>query len=155
MTAPSLIRLLLLSLALVVSACDCGKPCTPGAKDCACKEASVCDDGLLCGEMNKCVSPTTVAVQVSDANARGCEVLLTETAGSTVADVTFAKGVQGAFVREAPKVAFSFVAPADARLPAESIGVAITGPATGITVSKVSCVDSAGQKLANATVTIR
>lgn len=155
MTPSSFSRLVVACLALVVSACDCGKPCTPGAKDCACKEASACDDGLLCGEMNKCVSPTTVAVQVSDANARGCEVLLTEAAGSTVADVTFTKGVQGAFVREAPKVAFSFVAPTDARLPAESIGVAITGPATGITVSKVSCVDSAGQKLANATVTIR
>lgn len=146
---------LLTSLTLALAACDCGKPCTPGAKDCACKEASVCDDALVCGEMNKCVAPTTVGVQVSDANARGCEVLLTEAAGSTVADVTFSKGVQGAFVREAPKVAFSFVAPADARLPAESIGVAITGPASGVTVSKVSCVDSAGAKLANATVTIR
>ncbi len=146
---------LLTLMTLALAACDCGKPCAAGAKDCACKEASVCDDGLVCGEMNKCVAPTTVGVQVSDANARGCEVLLTEAAGSTVADVTFAKGVQGAFVREAPKVAFSFVAPADARLPAESIGVAIAGPASGITVSKATCVDSAGQKLANATVTIR
>lgn len=145
---------LLLLLSIVVSACTCGNPCTPGAKDCTCKEASVCDDGLVCGD-NKCTSPTTAGVQVSDANARGCEVLLTESAGNTITDVTFSNGVQGAFVREAPRVAFSFVAPTDGRLPSGGVGVSIAGAATGITVSKVSCVDSAGQKLANATITIR
>lgn len=145
---------LLLLLSIVVSACTCGNPCTPGAKDCTCKEASVCDDGLVCGD-NKCTSPTAAGVQVSDANARGCEVLLTESAGNTITDVTFSNGVQGAFVREAPRVAFSFVAPTDGRLPSGGVGVSIAGAATGITVSKVSCVDSAGQKLANATITIR
>lgn len=139
---------------LVVSACTCGSPCTPGAKDCTCKEASVCDEGLVCGD-NKCVAPTTAGVQVSDANARGCEVLLTESAGNTVTEVTFSNGVEGAFVREAPRVAFSFVAPTDARLPSAGVGVSIAGAPSGITVSKVSCVDSAGQKLANATITIR
>lgn len=142
-------------LLLAASACTCGTTCTPGAKDCACKEANVCDEGLVCGDMNKCTSPTTVAVQVSDAKARGCEVLLTESAGSTVADVSFTKGVQGAFVREAPRVAFSFVAPANDRLPAEGVGVAIAGPASGVTVTKATCVDSTGQKLAGATVSIR
>ncbi|MBM4778180.1 MAG: hypothetical protein GQE15_10815 [Archangiaceae bacterium] len=146
---------LLLCLSTVVAACTCNPPCTPGAKDCACKEASVCNDGLVCGSMNTCVSATTVGVQVSDANARGCEVLLAEAAGSTVTDVSFAKGVQGAYVREAPKVAFSFVAPADARLPSEGVSVSIAGAATGVTVAKATCVDSAGQKLAGATVTIR
>ncbi len=146
--------LMVVWLSVVFSACTCGNPCTPGAKDCTCKEASVCDDGLVCGD-NKCISPTMAGVQVSDANARGCEVLLTESAGNTVTEVTFSNGVQGAFVREAPRVAFSFVAPTDGRIPAAGVGVSIAGAPTGIAVSKVSCVDSAGQKLANATITIR
>ena len=141
-------------LLLAASACTCGNPCTPGAKDCTCKEANVCNDGLVCGD-NKCISPTTAGVQVSDVNARGCEVLLTESTGNTVTDVTFSNGVQGAFVREAPRVAFSFVAPTDGRLPSGGVGVSIAGAPTGITVSKVTCVDSAGQKLANATITLR
>lgn len=141
-------------MALFVSACSCTPPCTPGSKDCACKEASVCDEGLACTE-SKCVAPMTVGVQVSDVNARGCEVLLTEAAGTIVSDITFAGGVQGAYVREPPKVAFSFVAPTDGRLPGNGVSVAIAGDPTQVTISKVSCVDSAGQKLANAAITIR
>jgi len=148
-------RTALVVFALALSACTCGTNCTPGAKDCACKAASACDDGLVCGGSNTCVAPNTVGVQVSDANARGCEVLLSETAGSAVTDVSFTKGVEGAWVREAPRVAFSFVAPADARMPTDGISVVVTGPATGVSVARVNCVDSAGQKLANAAITIR
>lgn len=151
----SFFRIAMVVFALAVAGCDCGKTCTPGTKDCACKAASACDDGLVCGGSNTCVAPNTVGVQVSDANARGCEVLLAEAAGSTVTDVSFSKGVEGAWVREAPRVAFSFVAPADARMPTDGISVVVTGPATGVSVAKVSCVDSAGQKLANAAITIR
>lgn len=149
---PTLAALL---LGLFVTGCACNPPCTPGSKDCTCKEASVCDDGLTCGEGNKCLAPMTVGVQVSDANARGCEVLLTESAGSTITEVTFSKGVQGVFVREAPRVAFSFVAPADARLPSDGLGVAVAGPSSGITVSKVTCVDSGGARIPNASITIQ
>lgn len=143
------------ALFFTLAGCGCNPPCAPGAKDCACKEASVCDDGLTCGEGNKCLAPSAVGVQVSDPNARGCEVLLTEAAGSTVAEVSFSKGVKGVFFREAPRVAFSFVAPADARLPADGLAVAIAGPASGVSVSKVTCVDSAGVRIPNATVRIQ
>lgn len=149
------LQLGVLLLSMMVAGCACNPPCTPGSKDCTCKEASVCDDGLTCGEGNKCLAPMTVGVQVNDPNARGCEVLLTESAGSTITDVSFTKGVQGAFVREAPRVAFSFVAPADARLPADGLGVAVAGPSSGITVSKVTCVDSGGARLPNASITIQ
>lgn len=141
-------------ISIVMSACSCGTPCTPGAKDCACKEANVCDEGLACSEA-KCVAPTTAGVQVSDVNARGCELVLTESAGNIISDITFKSGVQGAYVREAPKVAVAFVAPADGRMPVDGIAVSIAGDPAQVTPSKVSCVDGAGQKLSNVTITIR
>ena len=146
---------LTLALSFTLAACTCGKPCAAGAKDCPCKEASVCDDALLCNGANTCVAPTTATVQVAEAAARGCEVVLTESEGSQVASVSFKGGVQGAFVREAPRVAVTFVAGSDARIPGDGVEVALSGPARGLTISKASCVDSAGAKVGSATITVR
>ena len=145
----------LCALTALFSACNCNpQTCVAGEKDCPCKEANTCNDGLACAS-NVCVAPTTGNVQVSDANARACELVLTETTGTSVASVTFNGGVVGTYIREAPRTAVTFAAPNDAVLPTSAIEVALSGPTSGVTVSRVSCVDSAGQKLANAAITIR
>ncbi len=146
---------LTIALSFTLAACTCGTPCAPGTKDCPCKAASVCDDALLCTGANTCVAPTTATVQVAEAAARGCEVVLTESEGSRVASVSFKGGVQGAFVREAPRVAVTFVAGSDARIPGDGVEVALSGPASGLTISKASCVDSAGVKLSPVSITVR
>ncbi len=138
---------------LSLSGCTCGAPCAPGAQSCACKEGSQCNDALACNPSNVCVPPVAAGLQVSDALARGCELLVTESAGSTVLSAAFKNGVKGTFVREAPKVAITFVSGGDTALGA-NVELGLSGPASGLTVGKTSCVDVKGQRL-NATVSIR
>jgi hypothetical protein len=146
--------LLVLLAALLLTACPGVKSCPPGSNACACTE-NVCDTGLVCLPNNTCGAAVAAGLGVSDAAARGCEVLLTEQAGTTVAAVIFGDGVVGTFVREAPKVAVSFVASADAQLPAAGISLALSGPASGLVVSKAACVDAKGAKLPAASVSLR
>ena len=81
--------------------------------------------------------------------------MLTESTGTAVATVAFKAGVVGTFVREAPRTAVTFVAPGDATIPTNGVEVALSGPTSGVTVSKVSCVDAAGQKLSGVTVSLK
>lgn len=146
---------LLFVVSLFAQACSCGpKVCAPGASGCPCKAADACDPGLLCGA-GTCSPGTLVTLQPGDPAVRGCEVLLTEQPGTTVGSVVFGGGVVGTFVREAPRVALSFVAPGDAALPAAGVQVGITGPTAGLTVTKSSCVDGNAQKLPNAVPALR
>lgn len=147
---------LLVCLLSFISACTCGggTQCNAGASGCPCKANDVCDSGLVCGAAKTCGMGTTAGVKVSDAAARGCEVLLTESAGTRIQSVTFSSGVVGGFVVEAPRTAFSFVAPKDAALPNGGVQLVLSGPATGVTITKSSCVDATGQKLAGAAVTL-
>lgn len=143
---------LLLSVSLVsalaLSGCACGPTeCTPGTASCACTADTTCDTGLVCGPANTCLPPTTAGVAVDDAAARGCEVLLTEAPGTTVAAVTFKNGVQGTWIRQAPKVAVSFVAGGDSAIGA-NVELGLVGAASGVTVTKAACVDRLGQRLA-------
>ncbi len=136
--------------ALALSGCACGPTeCAPGARDCACRPDSACDDGLACGPANLCVPPVTAGVAVDDAAARGCELLLTEAPGTTVVSVAFRGGVQGTWLRQAPKVAVSFVAGGDTAL-ASNVELGLVGPASGLTVSRSSCVDRLGKRLTSA-----
>jgi len=97
-----------------------------------------------------------VGLVVSDAAARGCEVLLAEAPGTTIAKATFNSGVQGVSLRQAPQLAVTFVAPADAPLPSGGVTLALTsGALSGVTVTKATCVDSKGARLPNATVSLR
>ncbi len=144
--------MLLGTLALSLSGCSCN--CPPGAKDCACKANNVCDDGLTC-TANKCAGGVTAGFVVSDPKARGCELVLTESGTTSVSKVTFKSGLKGTFVKEAPRTAVTFVSETDATIPTGGVEVALSGDAQGVTVSAVSCVDSAGQKLADAKVSIR
>ena len=93
-------------------------------------------------------------VKVSDPNARGCEVLLLE-GGAHIDAVTFDDTVKGTFIREAPRVAVSFVAAGDAPIAAGAVQVAVTGDAGEVEVKTVRCVDAQAKPLADVAVTLR
>lgn len=143
---------LMLSLALVLGGCNCNPPCDPGAATCACKEGSVCNDGLACGADNKCVPPVAAGLQV-DAAARGCELLLTESGATTVLTANFKNGVKGTFIRQAPKVALTFVSGGDTAI-GSNVELGLGGPTSGITVTRSSCVDVKGAPISG-TVSLR
>lgn len=137
------------------AACSCGpKPCTAGQQGCACKTGNMCDDGLACGADNMCSAVATVGVHVDPA-ARGCEVVFTEPSGTNVAQVSFKNGLKGAWVRESPKVAVTFVAGADSTIADGSIELGLGGAGAAVTVLSGSCVDSNGSRLPGTTVSIK
>lgn len=145
--------LFVMTLAVLFASCTCGPPqCTPGANGCACKAGNVCDTGLVCAS-DKCGTAVTIGVEVSDATARGCEFLLTEAAGTEVKTVDFKNGAKGSWVREAPKVAVTVVANGDTSLNG-GVSLGLSGAASGLAVSKVSCVDLKGARLTS-TLTIK
>ena len=148
------LSMLIAVLGLVVLAgCNCNPPCTPGTQGCACLTGSTCNTGLVCSTEMKCAAAVTLNVQVSDATARGCEFVLTEAPGTAVVSVDFNNGAKGTWIRQAPKVAVTVVAGGDAALNG-AMSLGLTGPASGLAFSKVSCVDVKGQRLA-ATLSIR
>lgn len=143
--------------AIALQSCSCGaKPCTTGQAGCACRDGNQCDDGAVCGSGNLCQAPTLVGLQVSDGAARGCEVVLTEQPGTAIAFGKFSGGVVGTSIRQAPRVALTFVAPKDAAFPGDGVQLALSsGQLSGVTVTKSSCVDAKGAKLPGASVTLR
>lgn len=147
----SLFPLVLLTV-LAVSGCTCNPPnCEAGAATCACKTGDVCNEGLACVDA-KCVPPVAAGLQV-DAAARGCELLLTESSTSTVVSANFKNGVKGTFIRQPPKVAVTFVSGGDTAI-GSNVELGLGGPATGLTVTKSSCVDVKGARVAGS-VSIR
>lgn len=140
-------------LVLALQGCSCGTTCKPGELDCGCAEGTSCTAGLVCSSGNTCVAPVAAGVQISDAAARGCELLVAEAAGTEVVSVSFKNGARGTWIRQAPKVAISVVAGADTAL-AGSIDLGLTGASSGLTIAKSACVDVKGQRLAS-TVSIR
>lgn len=140
---------------VTLSACNCGKPpCSPGALSCPCNSDNSCNDGLICSDAT-CAAPTLAVVHVSDGAARGCEVVFAENTSTRFASASFKNGVEGQFVREAPKVGMSFVAGADKSINDGSVQVALVGDASGLSVVKASCVDAAGHRISGSTVTIQ
>lgn len=134
-------------LGVSLAGCACGPTCEPGSLSCACKENAVCDGALVCGGDHKCATPTLATVSVSAASARGCELVLNESAGTTVAAVNFKNGLEGTWVRQAPKVAVTFVAGGDSPVSGQ-VELGLVGPASGVSVSKAGCVDVNGVRLA-------
>jgi len=131
----------------LLSSCSCGPK--------SCANGQACDPGTVCGPAGTCVAPTVSSLQVP-ATARGCEVLLTEQPGTTFDSVKFGPGVVGTSLREAPRVALTFVAAKDAAIGADQVQLALTaGTATGLTLTSASCVDASGAKLPNAAVSLR
>lgn len=134
-----------LSSLLLATACPGPTQCTAGADGCACIAGATCNAGLQCGADLKCVPAVSAGVQFP-AEARGCELLLTETAGTQVVSAEFKSGVKGTWLRQAPKVAVTVVAAGDSSL-AGAVQLSLSGPASALTLSKASCVDVRGQAL--------
>jgi hypothetical protein len=149
-----IVRLGLVSLALLAAACNCGKKCDAGALTCPCKSGSVCDTGLVCQADNTCGGGVAKGVHV-DATARGCELLLTEAAGTTVAGVSFTNGLKGTFVRESPKVAVTFVAGGDKAISDGSVQLTLGGDNPSVAMVLGSCVDVHGARLPGSPVTVQ
>lgn len=143
------------ALSLIAACSKTSKDCRTGTNECSCKENAACDPGLVCRHDNTCGSAFAATVVVSDAAARGCEAVLTGQAGTSISTVTFNEGVVGTSVREAPRVAVSFVSSADVPLPAGGVKLGLSGPASGVAISKATCVDSKGAVLANAGLSVR
>lgn len=149
-------KLALLCLAVLGAACTCGpKPCTEGQSGCACRSGGGCDDGLACASDGRCAPVEVKGVDVVDPAARGCELVLTEAEGTTVTGVVFKNGLKGAFVREPPKVAVTFVAGGDQAIAAGSVEVQLSGSAPSVALASGSCVDLKGARLGGAPVTVR
>ena len=141
--------LLLVSLSglLALSGCNCNPSnCTPGAQACACVDGTTCNTGLVCGNDKLCVAPVAAGLQIPNAAARGCELVLTESAGTEVLAVTFKNGAKGSWIRQAPKVAVTVVSGGDTAL-AGTVDLGLSGPSAGLTVTKGSCVDVKGQRV--------
>jgi hypothetical protein len=139
---------------LGVAGCSCNPPvCEAGSQGCACLEGSTCNTGLVCSSDLKCGAAVTIGVQVSDATARGCEFVLTEAAGTEVVSVNFKDGTRGSWIRQAPKVAVTVVSGGDSAI-SNAVSLGLSGSASGVAFSKVSCVDLKGQRLAS-TLSIR
>ncbi len=146
--------LLVLLGSLAGAGCTCmPPPCAAGAQACACLEGGTCHDGLACGSDQKCAPAVAAGVQIADAAARGCEFVLTEAPGTEVVSVTFKNSAKGTWVREAPRVAVTVLAGGDAAL-GDAVQLGLTGTASSLTLSKASCVDLQGQRLAT-TLSIR
>lgn len=144
---------LVVVILLGVSGCQCTPAeCTPGTQACGCREGGACDEGLACASDQKCAPAVAASVTVADANARACEFILTESAGTEVVAVTFKHGAKGSWVREAPRVAVTVAAGSDAAL-GDTVQLGLTGATTGLALSKGSCVDVKGQRLST-TLTI-
>ena len=102
-----------------------------------------------------CDSPTggMHGFKVSDANARGCEVLLTE--GTAKIDkVVFDDSVVGTFVREAPRVAVTFVSAQGGAIGTGAVKLTVVGDAGQVQVKKVSCVGPKAEPLSGASVSL-
>jgi hypothetical protein len=136
---------LLSLMAPLLSACSPPVTCAPGTQSCPCREGGACNEGLTCGADQKCGSAVAAGVQF-DAAARACEFVLTESAGTQVLSVDFGAQARGAWVRQAPQVAITVVAGADAPL-GSAVQLGLTGPTSNLTLSKASCVDVTGQRL--------
>ena len=137
----------LLAAALTLTACSPPVTCAAGAQSCPCREGNVCDEGLTCGADQKCGSAVAAGVQF-DALARGCEFVLTEAPGTQVVSVEFGNQARGSWIRQAPQVAITVVAGADAPLTG-AVQLGLSGAVGNLTLTKASCVDVKGQRLAS------
>jgi hypothetical protein len=131
------------------------EPCTPGMEGCPCGPAAPCTGGRTC-ENGQCIDDLPMrGLTISDANARSCELYLIESGESRVANVRFADGVRGRFIRQAPAVAVAFVRQGDQPFAVGSVALEISGPANGVALRSATCANAAGATIENVTVTLQ
>lgn len=91
---------------------------------------------------------------LSDPSARACDVLVREKT-TQIERVSFSLEVRGTFLREAPLIALSFVAPQDSSIPAGALSLTLNGDVSGLQVEKVHCVNSKAEPLPNVSISFR
>lgn len=89
--------------------------------------------------------PSATDLTVSAAEARACELVLEESTDGAVS-ATFT-GVTGATVREAPLVAISFAADADAPIAPGAVKILVSGAGAAPKITRARCFDRLGQPL--------
>jgi hypothetical protein len=100
-------------------------------------------------------SPSTCAgsacvvtgLSASDAQARGCEVLLADGDGK-IDHLGFGDGVTGKWLRQGDKVAAAFVSKGDS----PPSGVEVASSSGSFTITRSHCYGKSGQELAGVTV---
>jgi hypothetical protein len=152
----ALFRFVIAAALLMLSASSCKSgACATGSVSCPCNADKTCGAGLVCSASNVCEQGTVVGLQVSDSSARGCEVLLADAPGTTVTGATFQSSVIGKAVVESPRSAISFVSSTNAAISSGAVSLVLSGPASGVSITRFSCVDVNGQRLPNAGVSLQ
>jgi hypothetical protein len=64
---------------------DAGGMCAPGQAGCACIDGTMCQGGLMC-EMGLCRAVDAIEIEVTDVNARACEVIVVEEGATLMLD---------------------------------------------------------------------
>ncbi len=154
-------RSLLAALALfAVAGCgddDADTPdagsCAPGSAGCACLEGSMCAMGLMC-DTGLCRAVDVITLDVGDANARSCEVVIVEDRTRLLA-VDFAAGTRGTFVREAPRTAVTFTRETDTPFDDRAITIRRSeGTGASLTLQRGRCFDKNGNEIAGMTLRV-
>ena len=126
---------------------DGGGMCAPGTAGCACIDGTMCQGGLVC-ELGLCAGVDTIEIDVTDANARACEVVLVEEA-TEVLGVDFSAGSLGTHVHESPRTAVTFSRETDTAFAAGSVLVRRTeGASAALRLTRGRCFDRDGNVLA-------
>jgi hypothetical protein len=124
--------------------------CAPGERGCACGPLQTCQSGSSCSG-GMCVPEGSSGLGVSDSQARGCEVLLSD-GGGRIDRVDFGDNVTGRWLRQGDKVAAAFVANKDAPI---NGGITVTYAGNGngsFNVVRSHCYGAKGEALPNAMV---
>lgn len=145
------LRFTALTIALALAAgCgdDGGGPdasCELGTEGCACNMGT-CGSGLACDE-GMCVRVESSGISIDDANARSCELIVIESELEVI-NVQFGSGVEGTFVREAPRTAITFHRSDDSAFGSDAVSVQTTSdPGGSLSIRRPRCFDRDGAEL--------
>jgi len=126
---------------------DAGGMCAPGQAGCACIDGTMCQGGLMC-EMGLCRAVDAIEIEVTDVNARACEVVVIEE-GAEVLGVDFADGTRGTNVHESPRTAVTFTRETDTAFAPGAVTVRRTDSAGAmLSLQRGRCFDREGNELA-------
>lgn len=125
---------------------DGGGMCVEGTAGCACIDGTMCMAELVC-ETGLCRGVDSIEIDVTDANARSCEVVVVEEQ-TEVLGVDFSAGNRGTHVHESPRTAVTFTRETDTAFPAGSVLVRRSeSPGASLTLRLARCFDRDGNVL--------
>ena len=154
------LRLALLFVLILFLGCDgCSKEdppdCPAGTADCPCREDASCDDGLVCsGDVCTTEVGQVVGLTIGSEDARSCEILLVETASSTIESASYGEGTSGALRRRDPNVAIAVARNDDTAFTTSSIALVVDGDVEELSL-EARCFDASGAELSEPDVNLR